>query len=98
MFPTNQTKQPSLALSWWLEVGTINPIGVRYFGPFMSKQEATAAKSEHLASLIQENVRVLFAQTRYCAPRQIFISSKELTLEDYQNCPPTLFEAVVGAL
>jgi hypothetical protein len=83
-------------LAWWLEVGTLNPLCIYYFGPFEIEQEAFRAKQGFLQDLRNENSIIVFARCNFCKPRQLTIHQNELTIQDLELTPVHFFEALVA--
>ena len=44
-------------LDWWLEIKTVVPEFIYFFGPFSSKIEAQVCQYEHIENLIQGKYR-----------------------------------------
>ncbi|NCJ07450.1 DUF1816 domain-containing protein [Synechococcales cyanobacterium C] len=90
----NQNTLPMMP-AWWLEVGTLNPLCIYYFGPFRDRQETEASQFDYLKDLKQENAQVIYTHCKFCQPRQLTISEQELTIHDLKVCPVNFFEALV---
>jgi len=69
---------------WWLEVGTINPICIYFFGPFEDQAEAKSSKEVFPQDLEEEKARVLYSKVKFCQPRQLTIDGNELTIKDFK--------------
>jgi Domain of unknown function (DUF1816) len=69
-------------LNWWLEVGTIHPICIYFFGPFEDPLEAEFSKEGFSQDLEGENARLLYSDVKLCKPRQLTIERNELTIHD----------------
>lgn len=83
-------KGDDLCLSWWLEVGTANPVSIHYYGPFDSQVEAEAT-----SHATDKESQVIYSYSRFCQPRQRTIEQNELTIQDMEACPPTFFEVLI---
>lgn len=94
LFPSVTTAQPDLA--WWLEVGTLNPFCVYYFGPFELEQEVAQSKQGYLQDLRNEQSIIIFARSNFCQPRQLTIYEHEITIQDLELTPVHFFEALVA--
>jgi hypothetical protein len=88
------TAKPDLA--WWLEVGTLNPFCVYYFGPFELEQEVAQSKQGFLQDLRNEKSIIIFARSNFCQPRQLTIYQNEITIQDLEIKPVQFFEALVA--
>jgi hypothetical protein len=69
-------------LDWWLEVGTIHPICIYFFGPYADQLEAESAKEGFFQDLGGENAWILYSRVKCCQPRQLTIEGNELTMTD----------------
>ncbi len=56
---------------WWIELNTVNPSCLYYFGPFSSMDEAKSLKSGYIQDLAEENAEVTSATVLWCKPRQL---------------------------
>jgi Domain of unknown function (DUF1816) len=88
------TAKPDLA--WWLEVGTLKPFCVYYFGPFETEQEVAQSKHGFLQDLRNEQSMIIFSRSNFCQPRQLTIHQNELTIQDLELTPVHFFEALVA--
>ncbi len=59
--------------AWWVEIVTENPRCTYYFGPFLSSQEAAAAKPGYLEDLEQEGAKGVSAVEKRCKPAKLTI-------------------------
>lgn len=75
----------TLELHWWLEIGTIYPICIYFFGPFEDSSEAKASKEGFSQDLEGENARLLYSKVKFCKPRQLTIERNELTIHDIKH-------------
>lgn len=64
----------SLGWAWWVEIVTQNPRCTYYFGPFLSSQEAEAAKSGYVEDLEQEGAQGIAVKVMRCKPVNLTIS------------------------
>lgn len=62
-----------LGLAWWVKIATEKPRCTYYFGPFMSKSEAEAAKSGYIEDLDQEGAQGLTFAIERCKPSNLTI-------------------------
>jgi hypothetical protein len=83
------------AFGWWLEIGIQNPICLAYLGSFSDEDEANRAKHERLEELHKQDLKVVFARSKFCHPRKLKIYENELTIQDLESTPVQFFEALV---
>ncbi len=81
----------ALRLSWWIEVFTAHPLCIYYFGPFETKQEAQVAQEGHLEDLRAEGADIISMHTSFSQPRRLTIYEDELTIQDLELVPLSLF-------
>jgi Domain of unknown function (DUF1816) len=86
----NHNAKTSEELRWWLEVRTINPICIYFFGPFENQSEAEASQEGFVQDLESENAWVLYANVKLDNPRQLTIDAEELSLDDLRFFPNTV--------
>jgi hypothetical protein len=55
-------------LPWWVEISTITPKCLYYFGPFSSSVEAQAHQSGYIEDLQKEGAQGITAQVKQCQP------------------------------
>lgn len=74
-------------LAFWIEVVTDTPSCVYYFGPFLSKKEAEAAKIGYIEDLHSEGAQITKVQVKRCKtnPKQLTIFEDK---EDWLSLPP----------
>jgi Domain of unknown function (DUF1816) len=72
-------------LHWWLEIGTIHPICIYFFGPFEDPSEAESSKEGFSQDLEGENARLVYSRVKLCKPRQLTIERNELTIHDVKH-------------
>jgi hypothetical protein len=63
---------------WWIEVRTLYPDYMYYFGPFSSKTEAQKSKHGYSQDLESEGSKIISIKTRWCKPSQLTICIEEL--------------------
>lgn len=71
--------------NWWLEMGTVNPRCLYFFGPFEDQLAAESSKEGFSQDLEGENARVLCSKVKFCQPRQLTLDGNELTLHDLKH-------------
>lgn len=64
----------TLGLAFWVEIVTDRPRCTYYFGPFLSSQEAKAAKSGYIEDLEQEGAQGIRATVKRCKPADLTIA------------------------
>lgn len=62
-----------LGLAFWVEIITENPNCTYYFGPFVSVQEASAAKAGYLEDLENEGAQGIVVNVKRCKPTNLTI-------------------------
>ena len=63
-----------LGLAWWIEIVTQHPRCTYYFGPFLSANEATAAKAGYLEDLQHEGAQGISLNIKQCKPENLTIA------------------------
>jgi Domain of unknown function (DUF1816) len=63
---------------WWIELRTLHPDYVYYFGPFSSKTEAETLKFGYSKDLESEGSKVISTNVKWCKPSQLTICTEEL--------------------
>lgn len=74
-----------LGLAWWVEIVTETPSCTYYFGPFISAEEATAAKPGFVEDLEREGAKGLRVEIKRCKPEQLTVFDE--ASEDSQRLP-----------
>ena len=64
----------TLGLAFWVEIVTEKPRCTYYFGPFLSSQEAQAAKSGYVEDLEQEGAQGIRVTVKRCKPADLTIA------------------------
>jgi len=62
-----------MGLACWVEIVTDSPRCTYYFGPFVSEQEAHAAKSGYVEDLENEGAQGISVTVRRCKPTNLTI-------------------------
>lgn len=62
-----------LRLSWWLEIKTVIPPRIYYFGPFSSRKEAKISQYDHLEHLLQKKVQGTTVEIKQLQPKELVI-------------------------
>lgn len=64
----------SFGWAWWVEIATQNPRCTYYFGPFLSPNDAKAAKAGYVDDLEQEGAQGIVIKIKRCKPVNLTIS------------------------
>ncbi len=67
-----------LGFAFWVEIGTTIPRCTYYFGPFLSKAEAEAAKAGYLEDLLGEGAQGIQVEIKRCKPKNLTIFDESL--------------------
>jgi Domain of unknown function (DUF1816) len=70
-FPDLSAQDSEGTWGWWIEVKTVNPNYIYYFGPFSNRDEAKSLKPGYIQDLAEENAEVTAATVLWCKPRQL---------------------------
>ena len=62
-----------LGLAWWIEISTINPACIYYFGPFLSEKEAKFYQPGYIEDLEQEDAQITSVELKKCKPKELTI-------------------------
>lgn len=76
---------------WWIEIFTVHPFCLYYFGCFDSRSEAELAQAGYIENLIREGAIIVAVQTKRCQPKQVTLSQHELSASDFElikRCTP----------
>lgn len=60
-------------LAWWIEIVTDEPKCIYYFGPFVTKQEASMAQAGYIEDLEAEGAKNMTVQIQRCHPVELTI-------------------------
>jgi hypothetical protein len=78
-----------LGLAWWVEIKTDSPRCLYYFGPFLTADEAEAAKPGYIEDLQQESAQGIVAVTKRCYPSKLTdydkLGEPSMSLSDYRT-------------
>jgi hypothetical protein len=61
-------------LAWWVEVKTSAPRCIYYFGPFLTAQEAEAAKAGYVEDIENEGAEGLGVSIHRCKPINLTVA------------------------
>jgi hypothetical protein len=73
MKDTMLTVLDSIGQAHWIEVHTEQPQCTYYFGPFMTEQEATGARSGYCEDLEHEGAQGIRAVVKRCKPKVLTV-------------------------
>ena len=62
-----------LKLCWWLEVKTVVPPCVYYFGPFSTKKEAKIAQDHYIDDLSHKKAHGITIEIKHLQPKELMI-------------------------
>ena len=62
-----------LRLFWWLEIKTVIPPCIYYFGPFFSKKEARISQYDYIENLLQKNAHGITVEVKQLQPKELMI-------------------------
>ncbi len=74
-------------LAWWVEVKTSAPRCIYYFGPFLTSQEAEAAKAGYVEDIETEGAEGLSVSIYRCKPIDLTIADDLGNLGDKGMLP-----------
>lgn len=75
-------------LDWWVEIITLQPCCIYYFGPFESAAAAQLAEPDYLKDLNQEGAQGIVSQVKQCQPKCLTVVLEgELSLWPYSSAP-----------
>ncbi len=77
----------SLGWAWWVEIVTKTPRCTYYFGPFLSINEANAAKAGYVEDLEQEGAQGIIVDVKRCKPANLTISDELGERIDRKSAP-----------
>lgn len=60
-----------LVTAWWVEIQTITPHCIYYFGPFESSSEANAAYPGYIEDLDSEGAQGIVVIVRHCKQPEV---------------------------
>ncbi|HEY9634985.1 MAG TPA: DUF1816 domain-containing protein [Coleofasciculaceae cyanobacterium] len=76
-----------LGLAFWVEIVTDNPRCTYYFGPFLSEEEAYAAKSGYVEDLENEGANITSLEVKRCKPADLTIADDLGELTEFRQRP-----------
>ena len=72
---------------WWIEIYTVKPLCIYYFGDFDSIWSAVLAKNNYIQDLEQEGAVLMSVCIKLCRPRKITLFEDELEASDFKTMP-----------
>ena len=72
---------------WWIEIYTVNPLCLYYFGDFDSIWSAALAKNNYIQDLEQEGAVLVSTSIKLCKPKKITIFEDELRSGNFKTMP-----------
>ena len=63
----------TFGLAWWVKISTDRPNCTYYFGPFLTVQEASNARSGYIEDLEEEGAQGLNVEVLRCKPSSLTI-------------------------
>ena len=82
-----QTIDKGIEFGWWVEIFTLKPICLYYFGSFDQRLEATLNQDGYIEDLLAEGTEIMSVQTKRCQPSQLTLSHQELNPSDFKFLP-----------
>ena len=79
--------EETLNYGWWIEIYTVEPLCIYYFGDFDSIWSAALAKNDYIQDLEQEGAVLISICIKLCKPRKITIFEDELEVSDFKTMP-----------
>jgi hypothetical protein len=70
--------EKTLALDWWVEIVTIQPRCIYYFGPIVNLQEAQLSLPGYTEDLEREGAQGINIQLKRCQPQALTVFEDEL--------------------
>ncbi len=71
-----------VGLACWIEIETLNPNYIYYFGPFLNLEQAKAAEAIYIEDLTQENAICKRIEIKLCRPKSLTVELTEPTSEN----------------
>ncbi len=61
------------SLSWWIQIKTIRPFCIYYFGPFDCQEEANMSQFGYIEDLMGEKADGITTEIKQCQPQAMTI-------------------------
>ncbi len=75
----------TLGWAYWVKITTVSPVCTYYFGPFLSRKEANAAKSGFIEDLKEEGAKGIKVGIQRCKPKELTIFDELNETKDFQQ-------------
>ena len=85
-----------LGKAWWVEIKTESPKCTYYFGPFVKKQEAEAAKLGYIEDLQGEGAKIVSVEIKRCKPTILTDDQEQEEVEDDEAPNDERFPSLSG--
>lgn len=79
-----ETTKECIEFGWWIEIFTIQPISLYYFGLFEQRSDALLAQDGYVEDLRAEGAEIIAIQIKRCQPRQLTMSQFDLKPSDFR--------------
>ena len=77
-----------LGLACWVEIITVQPRCIYYFGPFLNKKEAKMAQPGYIEDLQNEGAIGITVKIKYCKPSKLTICDERQEQKEIDIIPP----------
>lgn len=65
-------------VAWWVEIVTVNPCCIYYFGPFSTANHAKRDRDGYIEDLRAESATVIAVHLKRCQPHKLTVLEDEL--------------------
>lgn len=86
-FGSQKPRSESIKRGWWIEILTVRPFCLYYFGPFKQWLDADLAKSGYIKDLRMEDSKIAACHIKRCRPRQLTLDASEFKQSDFEFLP-----------
>lgn len=73
----NTVKKIHYSSAWWVEITTVKPFCIYYFGPFETRQEAVLSEYGYIEDLLTEKASGITTKIKQCQPELLTISEEQ---------------------
>lgn len=77
----------AIGLAYWIEITTDTPRCTYYFGPFLSKSEATTAQAGYVEDLQGEGASNIAVTIKRCKPANLTIFDEREEIKKFNGVP-----------